>query len=118
TDEICEKCGRNMVIKTGRFGKFLACPAYPECRNTKPLLDKINVKCPSCKDGEIVRKRSKRGRVFYGCTNYPECDFVSWNEPVEERCPRCGQFMVIRRSKKGDTIRCSNKDCGYLKEAN
>lgn len=115
TDEICEKCGRNMVIKMGRYGKFLACPGYPECKNTKPLLDMINVKCPICESGEVVRKRSKKGRVFYGCSNYPECKFVSWNEPVGEKCPRCGEYMVIKRSKKGETITCSNNKCKYLK---
>lgn len=113
TDEICEKCGKNMVIKTGRFGKFLACPGYPECKNTKPILDKINVDCPLC-DGEIIRKRSKKGRMFYGCTGYPDCKFVSWDEPVKEKCPKCSSYMVIRRNRKGNTIRCSNKDCGYI----
>lgn len=113
TDEICEKCGRNMVIKQGRYGKFLACPGYPECKNTKPILDKINVKCPSCEDGEVVRKRSRKGREFYGCSNYPECKFVSWNEPVAEKCPNCGEYMVIKRNKKAVKIVCSNKECGY-----
>lgn len=117
TDEICEKCGKNMVIKTGRFGKFLACPGYPDCKNTKPILDKIDVDCPLC-DGEVVRKRSRKGRTFYGCTGYPDCNFVSWDEPVKEKCPKCDGHMVIRRRKKGDTIRCSNKDCGYIKEEN
>ena len=115
TDEICEKCGKNMVIKSGRYGKFLACPGYPDCKNTKPILDKINVGCPLC-DGEIIRKKSKRGRAFYGCTNYPKCNFVSWDEPIEERCPQCNSYMTIKRNKKGNTIRCSNKDCGYTKK--
>ncbi len=115
TDEICEKCGKNMVIKTGRFGKFLACPGYPDCKNTKAILDKIDVKCPLCDDGEVVRKRSKKGRMFYGCANYPKCEFVTWNEPVKEKCPTCGEYMVIKRSKKGDTIICSNKECGFTK---
>ena len=113
TDEICEKCGRNMVIKLGRYGKFLACPGYPECKNTKPLLDKINVKCLACGSGDVVKRRSKKGRVFYGCTNYPECEFVSWNEPVAEKCPECGEYMVIKKSKKGNSITCSNRECGY-----
>lgn len=115
TDEICEKCGKNMVIKTGRFGKFLACPGYPDCKNTKPILDKINVDCPLCK-GEIIRKRSKKGRMFYGCTGYPECKFVSWDEPVNEKCPKCSSYMIIKRTKKGDAVRCSNKECGYIKK--
>ncbi len=118
TDEICEKCGRNMVIKSGRFGKFLACPGYPECKNTKPIHDKIDVKCPICKKGDVVKKRSKRGRVFYGCSTYPECEFVSWDEPIDEKCPVCNQYMVIRRNKNNDIIRCSNKDCGYTKKTN
>ena len=115
TDEICDKCGKNMVIKSGRFGKFLACPGYPECKNTKPLLDKLDIKCPICENGEVVRKRSKKGRAFFGCSNYPDCTFVSWDEPVEEKCPNCKEYMVIKRSKKGDTIRCSNKECGFIK---
>lgn len=116
SDVICENCGRNMVVKTGRFGKFLACPGFPECRNTKPILDELNVPCPKCEDGGIVRKRSKKGRVFYGCTNYPTCDFVSWDEPIEEKCPNCGEYMVIKRNKNGDIIKCSNKECGYIKK--
>lgn len=116
SDVICEKCGKNMVIKNGRFGRFLACPGYPECRNTKAILDEIGVNCPKCEDGRIVRKRSKKGRVFYGCTNYPTCDFVSWDEPIEEKCPVCKEFMVIKRNKSGDIIKCSNKECGYIKK--
>lgn len=116
SDVVCEKCGRNMVVKTGRFGKFLACPGYPECMNAKPILDDINVACPKCEDGRVVRKRSKKGRVFYGCTNYPNCEFVSWDEPVEEVCPNCGEYMVIKRNKNGDIIKCSNKACGYFRK--
>ncbi|WP_353093863.1 type I DNA topoisomerase [Tissierella praeacuta] len=113
SDEICEKCGRNMVIKHGRFGKFLACPGYPECKNTKAIVDELNIKCPKC-SGNIVKRRSKKGRVFYGCSNYPNCDFVSWDEPVEEKCPRCNGVMVIKRTKKENTTKCINKDCGYM----
>ncbi len=116
SDIICEKCGRNMVVKNGRFGKFLACPGYPECRNTKPILDELDVHCPKCEDGRIVRKRSKKGRVFYGCTNYPSCDFVSWDEPIDEKCPVCSEFMIIKRNKSGEIIKCSNKECGYIKK--
>lgn len=112
TDEICEKCGRNMVIKYGRYGKFLACPGYPECKNTKPILDEIDVNCPNC-GGKIVRRRSKRGRVFYGCSNYPECNFVSWDEPIEEKCPNCKGPMVKRKNKKGILKKCMNKECNY-----
>lgn len=114
TDVICEKCGENMVVKYGRYGKFLACPAYPECKNTKPILDKIGVRCPKC-DGDIVRRRSKKGRVFYGCSNYPDCDFVSWDEPVKDKCPECESLMVKKYTKQKITIRCTNKECGYSK---
>lgn len=113
TDIICEKCGRNMVIKNGRFGKFLACPGYPECKNTKAILDEIDVNCPKC-DGNIVRRRSKRGRVFYGCSNYPKCDFVSWDEPIKEKCPECSGLLVTKKSKKEKTIKCINESCGYV----
>lgn len=112
SDVICEKCGRNMVIKHGRFGKFLACPGYPECKNTKAIVDELNVKCPKC-DGNLVKRRSKRGRVFYGCSNYPNCDFVLWDEPVEEKCPQCGGIMVVKKSKKEKTVKCINKECEY-----
>lgn len=112
TDEICEKCGRNMVVKYGRYGKFLACPGYPECKNTKPILDEIDVSCPKC-GGKIVRRRSKRRRIFYGCSNYPECDFVSWEEPINEKCPNCGGPMTKRKNKKGTVIKCMDKECGY-----
>lgn len=111
SDEKCEHCGRNMVIKTGRFGRFLACPGYPECKNTKPLLRKIDVKCPNC-GGDIVQLRSRKGRYFYGCKNYPECDFRSWKQPVNEKCPQCGSLLVI--DKKG-TLACSNAECKYTR---
>lgn len=115
TDVICEKCGENLVIKTGRYGRFMACPGYPECKNTKPIIETIGVECPKC-EGEIVKKKSKKGRVFYGCSKYPECEFVSWDEPVNEKCPECKEHMVIKRTKKGTTIRCSNKECGHIKK--
>lgn len=117
TDVICEKCGRNMVIKHGRFGDFLACPGYPECKNTKPIVHKINVKCPKC-GGDVLIKHSKKGRKFYGCSNYPKCDFVSWYEPVNEKCPKCGSIMVKKYNKAGGySIQCSNSDCKFKKEA-
>jgi DNA topoisomerase-1 len=94
TDEVCEKCGRPMVIKLGRYGKFLACTGFPECRNAKPLLTRIGVECPKCHQGEVVERRSKKGRTFYGCERYPECDFVSWDRPINETCPTCGSYMV------------------------
>ncbi|MTI69984.1 MAG: type I DNA topoisomerase [Firmicutes bacterium] len=110
TDVICEKCGRNMVIKHGRYGKFLACPGYPDCKNTKPILKEVGVKCPKCKDGDVIQRRSKKGRKFYGCSNYPDCDFISWDKPVEKKCPECNSFMVKKTPKKGSYLKCTN--CG------
>ncbi|MCK9443560.1 MAG: type I DNA topoisomerase [Tissierellaceae bacterium] len=112
SDVKCEFCGRNMVVKTGRYGKFLACPGYPECKNTKPILDELDVNCPNC-NGKLVRRRSKKGRVFYGCSNYPNCNFVSWDEPFKEPCPKCSSLMVIKKTKDQRKIICTNKDCGY-----
>ena len=112
-DEICELCGSNMVIKYGRFGKFMACKNYPECKNTKPIVNKIGVKCPKCKEGDIIMRKSKKKKVFYGCSNYPECDFVAWNKPVEEPCEECGSYMYEKYSKSGTKIVCSNKDCKH-----
>jgi DNA topoisomerase-1 len=111
TDVICDKCGRHMVIKYGPHGKFLACPGFPECRNTKPYLEKIGVACPKCGKDIVIRK-TKKGRKFYGCEDYPTCDFMSWQRPVSERCPRCGKYMVIR----GKKIVCSDPECGYSEE--
>ncbi|MGL4739428.1 MAG: type I DNA topoisomerase [Sarcina sp.] len=111
SDVPCDKCGRMMVIKHGRFGDFLACPGYPECENTKPIVEKIDAPCPLC-GGDVVAKRSKKGNRFYGCSNYPECNFVSWNEPVAQKCPKCSEFMVKKYSKaKGQFLECSNKEC-------
>jgi DNA topoisomerase-1 len=107
TDIICEHCGRNMVIKYGPHGKFLACPGFPECRNTKPYFEKAGVKCPKCGQ-EIVLRRSKKGRRFYGCEN-PECDFVSWQKPSDIPCPQCGSYMVERGAK----LVCANSSCGF-----
>ena len=107
TDEICELCGRNMVVKYGPHGKFLACPGFPECKNTKPYLEKIGMKCPLC-GGEIVIKKTKKGRKYYGCSNNPECEFMSWQKPSEEKCPECGSYMV----EKGSKLLCSNEHCG------
>ncbi|WP_436513570.1 type I DNA topoisomerase [Clostridium thermobutyricum] len=116
SDVPCDKCGRMMVIKRGRYGKFLACPGYPECKNAKPIVEEIEAPCPKC-GGKIYAKRSKRGNKFFGCANYPECDFVSWNEPVEKKCPECGEFMVKKYSKKsGEYLQCSNSECKYKEE--
>ncbi len=112
TDEICEKCGKNMVIKFGRFGKFLACPGYPDCKNTKAIVEKIDVECPEC-GGEIIKRKSKKRKVFYGCNNFPDCNFVSWTEPIKEKCPKCSSMMTKKQTKKEITKMCSNKDCGY-----
>ncbi len=111
TDEICENCGSNMVIKYGRFGKFMACKNYPECKNTKPLVNKIGVKCPICKDGDIILRKSKKGKSFYGCSNYPNCDFVSWSKPTGEICEHCGSYMIEKVTKSETKNVCSNKDC-------
>lgn len=116
TDVLCENCGRNMVIKRGRFGKFLACPGFPECRNTKPLLEETGVTCPKCEDGKIVVRASRKGRKFYGCNKYPKCDYVSWDEPAEGKCPQCSNQLLIKRVRSGDKIICSNKECSYEKE--
>ena len=105
--EICQICGRPMVIKTGRFGRFIACSGYPECRNTKPLLAKLGVACPEC-GGEMVIRRSRKGRTFYGCSNYPNCKFGTPNRPIPEPCPQCGGLMVMRGKK---TARCTK--CQY-----
>ncbi|MFW5992306.1 MAG: type I DNA topoisomerase, partial [Halanaerobiaceae bacterium] len=116
TDEVCDKCGKPMVVKYGRYGKFLACSGYPECKNTKPYIIKTGVSCPSCKDGELIQRKSKKGRRFYGCSSYPECKFLVWNKPVKEKCPECSGLMVEKRTrKKGLIHKCINKDCGFEK---
>jgi DNA topoisomerase-1 len=117
TDEVCEKCGSPMVIKHGRYGKFMACSNYPECKNTKPVLNKIGIDCPNCEDGEIVvRKSRKKNRTFYGCSNYPKCKFVSWDKPIEEKCPKCGSILTERKNKTKKKIKCSNDECDYKRE--
>lgn len=108
SDEVCEKCGSPMVYKLGRYGRFLACSAFPDCRNTKPILKTIGVDCPKCEKGQVVeRKSSKRGRTFYGCDQYPDCDFVSWDRPVPQKCPRCGGMMVEKKKKQQFFIQCT-----------
>lgn len=113
TDIICEKCGRKMVIKTGRFGKFIACPGYPECKNIKKLVQETGAECPRC-GGKVIVKKSKKGRVFYGCSNYPECNFMSWDEPTTEKCPRCGKTLLKKKGKH-PKLYCVTPDCGYEK---
>ena len=110
SDELCELCGRRMVIKYGPHGKFLACPGFPECRNTKPYFEKTGIPCPKC-GKEVVIKKTKKGRKFYGCEGNPECDFISWQKPSREKCPECGSYMV----EKGNKLACSNEQCGFVK---
>ena len=112
SDVICENCGRNMVIKYGPHGKFLACPGFPECRNTKPFFEKVGVKCPEC-GGELILKRTRKGRRYFGCENSPECTFMSWSKPVEKRCPECGSYMTER----GNKLVCANEACGHREDA-
>ena len=109
SDEVCDLCGRRMVIKYGPHGRFLACPGFPECKNTKPYFEKIGVACPNC-GGDIVLKKTRKGRKYYGCINNPECDFMVWQKPVEQKCPKCGSIML----QKGNKLMCSNEKCGYL----
>ena len=109
TDVVCEECGRNMVIKYGPHGKFLACPGFPDCRNTKPYLEKIGVACPLCGKDIVIRK-TKKGRRYYGCEGNPECEFMSWQKPVAKKCPQCGGYMV----EKGNRLVCADKACGYV----
>ncbi|RCW51586.1 MULTISPECIES: type I DNA topoisomerase [unclassified Halanaerobium] len=117
-DEICDVCGRPMVVKYGRYGKFLACSGYPECKNTKPFVVKTGVSCPDCKDGEIIERKTKKGKTFFGCSNYPDCNFLTWNKPVKKPCPECGSLMVEKRSKsKGEYYKCTNKECGHEEKA-
>ena len=113
SDIPCEKCGAMMVYKTGRFGKFLACPNFPNCRNTKAFIEKIDVPCPKC-GAALIKRKSKRGKVFYGCEKYPDCDFVSWDKPTAMQCPKCGGMMVQKVGQNGSYITCMDKACGYI----
>ena len=111
TDVICEECGRNMVIKYGPHGRFLACPGFPDCRNTKPYYEKIGVACPKC-GKDVVLKKTQKGRKYYGCEDNPECDFMSWQKPSDKKCPVCGSYMV----EKGNKLVCSQETCGYVEQ--
>ncbi len=113
TDIPCEKCGRMMVVKTGRFGKFLACPGYPDCKNTKPLVVETTATCPVC-GGKVIQKKSKRGYTFFGCDNYPECNFMTWDKPTDEKCPQCGKSLF---KGKGGMLKCLDEKCGFEKKA-
>ena len=113
TDIPCDKCGRMMVVKVGRFGKFLACPGYPECKNTKPYVVETNAKCPVC-GGKVIQKKSKKGYAFFGCDNYPDCNFMTWDKPTDELCPQCGKSLFKR---KGGLLVCLDEKCGFEKKA-
>jgi len=111
--EICEICGAPMVVKRGKFGSFLGCSNYPECKGIKKIEKKTGIKCPKCNEGEIVERKSKRGRLFFGCNSYPKCDFALWNKPTGEKCPQCQSLMVFAAKGKAN---CSNKECKYTTE--
>lgn len=110
-DMTCELCGRPMVVKYGRYGRFIACSGYPECKNVKKIVDETGAECPKCGKA-VVRKKTKRGRVFYGCSGYPACDFVSWDEPTMKKCPRCGKTL-LRKNGKQKKLYCITEGCGY-----
>ena len=116
SDVVCDKCGARMVYKVGRFGRFLACPNFPACRNTKNIQMEITASCPKC-GGKLLQKHSRRGKAFYGCERWPDCDFVSWDPPVDERCPKCGGYMVLKETRKGRFHVCANEQCRYRAEA-
>ncbi len=113
SDVVCELCGSNMVIKYGPHGKFLGCPNFPDCRNTKPYLEKIGVSCPLC-GKEVVLRKTKKGRRYFGCENNPECSFMTWQKPVNKKCPQCGNYMV----EKGSKLACADNNCGYVEVKN
>ena len=115
TEEVCELCGRKMVIKSGRFGKFLACPGYPECKNTKKIVQKTGGFCPKC-GGEMLTKKSKKGRSFYGCANFPNCDFMTWDKPLPDKCPKCGASLFKKAGRNGGIV-CHKEGCGYERAA-
>jgi len=115
TDEICEKCGRNMVIKQGRFGKFLACPGFPECRNARPIIEEAGVNCPKC-GARVLVKKTRKGKKYFGCEKNPECDFMTWDKPSDQVCEKCGSFMTEKNSGKKKILKCANESCGFVKE--
>jgi len=111
TDVVCENCGRKMVIKKGRYGRFLACPGYPECKNTKPYFDYLDVLCPKC-GKKLIEKKSKKGKKYFTCESYPECNFIVWERPAKN-CPKCNQLMFEKGKKRSKKLVCSNESCGY-----
>lgn len=115
TDEVCDKCGRNMVVKTGRFGKFLACPGYPECKNTKKIVTVTKGKCPKC-GGDMLQQKSKKGKIFYGCGNFPDCNFMTWDLPIADNCPKCGKSL-LQKGGRNPKVYCSEETCGYERES-
>lgn len=115
TDEICEKCGRNMVIKQGRYGKFLACPGFPECRNARPIIEDAGVKCPKC-GARVLVKKTRKGKKYFGCEKNPECDFMTWDKPSDQTCEKCGSFMTEKNSGRKKSLKCTNESCGFVKE--
>lgn len=116
TDIDCEKCGKKMLIRHGRYGKFLACSDYPTCDNTKPILKKLGIKCPLCEEGEIIERKSKKLKVFYGCSEFPRCNFVSWDMPIDRKCPKCGDLLVVKKTKKQELIKCHSSTCDYVEQ--
>ena len=115
TDIICEKCGRQMVVKFGRYGKFIACPGYPECQNIKKFVQPTPGFCPKC-GKKVVARKSKKGRAFYGCEGYPDCDFVTWDLPTDDLCPKCGKTLFRKKGKNGK-LYCAAEGCGYERAA-
>lgn len=116
SEVVCELCGRLLVYKQGKFGKFLACPGFPDCRNTKAIVKKLDIKCPKCEDGDLIERTTKRGKKFFGCNKYPECDFVSWDEPINEVCPECGTILYKKYVKGKYIKKCNKEGCGYIGE--
>ncbi len=114
TDIVCDKCGKLMVVKVGRYGKFIACPGWPECKNIIPYTEKVGVSCPDC-GSDIIVRRTKKGKIFYGCSSFPKCNFMSWNEPTNEKCPQCGSILFKKKGKK-ETLYCNKEGCGYEKK--
>jgi DNA topoisomerase-1 len=113
TDIPCDKCGKPMLIKKTIKGNFYACSGYPECKNTKPILKEIGIKCPQCEDGQIVERKTRKLKTFYGCSNFPDCTFASWNKPIDRPCPKCGSLLAEGTGKVRYLILCTNKDCDY-----
>ena len=110
----CPECGHDMVIKIGRYGKFYACSNFPDCRHTEAIVKKIGVTCPECHKGQVVERKSKKNRIFYGCDRYPECEFVSWDKPLDRLCPKCQHYLVTKTSRKGSQVKCSH--CDYQED--